>query len=122
MKTTINRLTLHLAEAGDYPAFAQLTRQTRMRIWRKTYAHLDEEKGTAELKDAIVAKFKRENSLDYQRDQILVSTGAKQTIYNLVMSVIDPGDEAIIPAPYWVSYPDIVMLADGVPVFAKLLQ
>jgi aspartate aminotransferase len=93
----------HIAEAGIEAIRKGITRYTPV-------------EGTAELKDAIVAKFKRENSLDYRRDQILVSTGAKQTIYNLVMSVIDPGDEAIIPAPYWVSYPDIVMLADGVPV------
>ena len=72
--------------------------------------------GTAELKDAIIGKFKRENGLDYRRNQILVSTGAKQTIYNLVMAALDPGDEAIIPAPYWVSYPDMVLLADGVPI------
>ena len=72
--------------------------------------------GNADLRDAIVAKFKRENGLDYKRAQTLVSTGAKQTIYNLIMAVINPGDEAVIPAPYWVSYPDMVLLADGVPV------
>ena len=72
--------------------------------------------GIPELKDAIIAKFKRDNGLNYERNQILVSTGAKQTIYNLCMAVLDSGDEAIIPAPYWVSYPDMVMLADGVPV------
>jgi aspartate aminotransferase len=72
--------------------------------------------GIPELKDAIAAKFRRDNRLEYTRPQILVSTGAKQTIFNMVMAVIDPGDEAIIPAPYWVSYPDIVLLADGVPV------
>ena len=72
--------------------------------------------GIAELKDAIAAKFRRDNGLEYSRPQILVSTGAKQTIYNMVMAVMDPGDEAVIPAPYWVSYPDIVLLADGVPV------
>src|SRR5205807_4521573 len=62
------------------------------------------------------AKFQRDNGLTYGRSQILVSSGAKQTLYNLVMAVIDPGDEAIVPAPYWVSYPDIVLLADGQPV------
>ncbi len=72
--------------------------------------------GINELKDAIIAKFKRDNGIDYQRTQILVSTGAKQTIYNLCTAVLDPGDEAVIPAPYWVSYPDMVMLADGLPV------
>jgi aspartate aminotransferase len=72
--------------------------------------------GTPELKDAISAKFERDNGLTYARNQILVSSGAKQTIYNLCMAVLDPGDEAIIPSPYWVSYPDMVMLADGLPV------
>jgi aspartate aminotransferase len=77
------------------------------------YTNVD---GINELKDAIIAKFQRDNGIRYERPQILVSSGAKQTIYNLCMAVLDPGDEAIIPAPYWVSYPDMVMLADGLPV------
>src|SRR6185503_12236760 len=72
--------------------------------------------GIVELKDAIIEKFKRDNQINYERNQILVSSGAKQTIYNLCMAVLDPGDEAVIPAPYWVSYPDMVLLADGLPV------
>lgn len=72
--------------------------------------------GMPELKDAIRAKFARDNGLTYERNQILVSTGAKQTLFNLCMAVVDPGDEVVIPAPYWVSYPDMVMLADGLPV------
>lgn len=72
--------------------------------------------GIPELKDALIAKFERDNGLRYERNQVLVSTGAKQTLYNLCMAVLDPGDEAIIPSPYWVSYPDMVMLADGLPV------
>jgi aspartate aminotransferase len=72
--------------------------------------------GINELKDAIIAKFKRDNGISYERAQILVSTGAKQTLFNLCMAVLDAGDEVIIPAPYWVSYPDMVMLADGIPV------
>jgi aspartate aminotransferase len=72
--------------------------------------------GAPELKDAIIAKFQRDNGLSYQRNQVLVSTGAKQTLFNLCMAVVNPGDEVIIPAPYWVSYPDMVMLADGLPV------
>ncbi len=83
---------------------------------RKGFTRYTPVEGNADLKDAIIAKFKRENGIDYKRNQIIVSTGAKQTIYNLIMAVINPGDEAVIPAPYWVSYPDIVMLADGVPV------
>jgi aspartate aminotransferase len=73
--------------------------------------------GTAELKDAIIAKFKRDNRLSYERAQIVVSSGAKQTCFNVCAAVLDPGDECIIPAPYWVSYPDMALLADGVPVF-----
>ncbi|MCA8906850.1 MAG: aspartate transaminase [Rhodospirillaceae bacterium] len=72
--------------------------------------------GTPALKDAIVAKFKRENGLDYTRDQITVGTGGKQVIYNAMVATLDPGDEVIIPAPYWVSYPDMVLLAGGEPV------
>jgi aspartate aminotransferase len=72
--------------------------------------------GTAELKDAIIAKFKRDNALDYERSQILVSSGAKQTCFNACAALLDPGDECVIPAPYWVSYPDMALLADGVPV------
>ncbi|HVC30279.1 MAG TPA: pyridoxal phosphate-dependent aminotransferase [Steroidobacteraceae bacterium] len=72
--------------------------------------------GTNELKDAIIAKFARDNGIQYERSQVLVSSGAKQTIFNLCMAVLDRDDEAIIPAPYWVSYPDMVLLADGQPV------
>ncbi|HYC37678.1 MAG TPA: pyridoxal phosphate-dependent aminotransferase [Usitatibacter sp.] len=73
--------------------------------------------GTPSLKKAIVAKFKRENGLEYSERQILVSCGGKQTSFNLCMALLNPGDEAIIPAPYWVSYPDMAMMADGKPVF-----
>jgi aspartate aminotransferase len=72
--------------------------------------------GTNELKDAIVAKFKRDNDLYYERNQIIVSSGAKQTCFNICSAVLDPGDECIIPAPYWVSYPDMAILADATPV------
>jgi aspartate aminotransferase len=72
--------------------------------------------GTPSLKAAVCAKFKRENGFDYTPDQVLVSCGGKQSFYNLCQSVIDPGDEVVIPAPYWVSYPDIVLLAGGAPV------
>jgi aspartate aminotransferase len=75
--------------------------------------------GTPALKQAIIAKFKRDNGLDYGPKQILVSCGGKQSFFNLVQAVIDPGDEVIIPAPYWVSYPDIVILADGKPVIVE---
>jgi len=73
--------------------------------------------GTPELKEAIVGKFQRENGLAYQANQVIVGTGGKQVIYNAIMATVSAGDEVIIPAPYWVSYPDIVNLADGEPVF-----
>jgi len=101
----------HIAEAGIEAIRKGITR----------YTVVD---GTPELKDAIIAKFKRENDLAYTRQQIIVSCGAKQTCFNLCAAVLDPGDECIIPAPYWVSYPDMVLLADGKPVtvFAGLEQ
>lgn len=73
--------------------------------------------GTDELKDAIVAKLKQDNSLDYKRSQIVVSCGAKHTLYNLAQALFEEGDEVIIPSPYWVSYPDIVVLAGASPVY-----
>jgi aspartate aminotransferase len=75
--------------------------------------------GTPELKKAICAKFKRENNLEYKPSQITVGTGAKQVIYNALMATLDEGDEVVIPAPYWVSYPDMVALAGGTPVFVS---
>jgi aspartate aminotransferase len=72
--------------------------------------------GTPSLKRAIIAKFKHDNGLDYAADQILVSCGGKQSFYNLCQAMLNPGDEVIIPAPYWVSYPDMVLLAEGEPV------
>lgn len=78
--------------------------------------------GTADLKQAIINKFKRDNGFDYKANQILVSCGGKQSFYNLAQALINPGDEVIIPAPYWVSYPDMVLLADGVPVIIEAPQ
>jgi aspartate aminotransferase len=75
--------------------------------------------GTPALKKAIIAKFKQDNGLDYALDQILVSCGGKQSFYNLCQALLNPGDEVIIPAPYWVSYPDMVRLADGEPVIIQ---
>jgi len=75
--------------------------------------------GTASLKKAIIDKFKKDNNIDYAADQILVSSGGKQSFYNLAQAILDDGDEVIIPAPYWVSYPDMVLLTGGVPVIAK---
>lgn len=72
--------------------------------------------GTPGLKQAIIEKFRRDNNFEYTSDQILVSSGGKQSFYNLAQAILDPGDEVIIPAPYWVSYPDMSILAGGVPV------
>jgi aspartate aminotransferase len=94
---------LHIADAGVDAIRKGMTRYTAV-------------DGTAELKDAIIAKFKRDNELTYERNQILVSSGAKQTCFNVCAALLDPGDECVIPAPYWVSYPDMALLADGVPV------
>ncbi len=78
--------------------------------------------GIAPLKQAIVDKFKKDNGFDYQVNQVLVSCGGKQSFFNLTQALINPGDEVIIPAPYWVSYPDMVLLADGVPVVVETTQ
>ena len=78
--------------------------------------------GTDELKDAIINKLKTDNSLVYKRSQIVVSCGAKHSLYNLAQALFEPGDEVIIPAPYWVSYPDIVVLAGGTPVILNTLE
>jgi len=94
---------VHIADAGVEAIRNGFTRYTAV-------------DGTAELKDAIASKFKRENALTYERNQILVSSGAKQTCFNACAAMLDPGDECVIPAPYWVSYPDMALLADGVPV------
>ncbi|WP_405202711.1 pyridoxal phosphate-dependent aminotransferase [Dokdonia sp. LLG6352-1] len=75
--------------------------------------------GYVELKEAIITKFKRDNNLDYTLPQIVVSTGAKQSLANIALVCLDPGDEVILPCPYWVSYSDIVKIAEGVPVEVK---
>jgi aspartate aminotransferase len=94
---------VHIADAGVAAIRGGHTRYTSV-------------EGTNELKDAIIAKFRRDNGLEYARSQVLVSSGAKQTVFNLCAALLDPGDEAIIPAPYWVSYPDMVLIADGTPI------
>src|ERR1041384_247795 len=75
--------------------------------------------GIAELKEAVARKFRRENGLDYKTSQITVGAGGKQVLYNAFVATLDPGDEVIIPAPYWVSYPDMVLLAGAKPVIVQ---
>jgi aspartate aminotransferase len=86
-----------------------------IRAGKTKYTAVD---GTPDLKAAVAAKFARENGLEYRTEEISVASGGKQIIYNALMASLDPGDEVIVPAPYWVSYPDMVLLAGGVPVFA----
>jgi aspartate aminotransferase len=97
----------------DTPANIVEAAIAAMRRGETRYTAVD---GTPALKRAICAKFKRENGLDYAPNQISVGTGGKQVLYNALMATVNPGDEVIVPAPYWVSYPDIVLLCDGVPV------
>ena len=78
--------------------------------------------GTPSLKKAIIAKFKRDNGLDYELNQILVSSGGKQSFFNMALALLNEGDEVIIPAPYWVSYPDMVLVADAQPVILETTQ
>ena len=86
--------------------------QARIEAGKTKYTDVD---GIPELKAAIIAKFQRENGLTYKPTQIIVGTGGKQVLYNALMATINPGDEVIIPAPYWVSYPEMVLLAGGEP-------
>lgn len=100
----------------DTPDFIKDAAKAAMDAGQTKYTAVD---GTPALKDAIIAKFKRDNDLDYARDQITVGTGGKQVLYNALMATLNPGDEVIIPAPYWVSYPDMTLLAEGTPVIVE---
>jgi aspartate aminotransferase len=97
----------------DTPANIQEAAVAAMRRGETRYTNVD---GTPALKKAIQAKFARENALEYGLDEITVASGGKQIIYNAMIATLNPGDEVVIPAPFWVSYPDIVNLADGTPV------
>ncbi len=97
----------------DTPDFVKAAANKAIADGKTKYTNVD---GTPELKDAIIAKFKRDNNLEYSRDEINVGTGGKQVLYNALMATLNAGDEVIIPAPYWVSYPDMVLLAEGEPV------
>jgi len=100
----------------DTPDFVKDAAIEAIRKGQTKYTNVD---GTHELKTAIAGKFKRDNGLDYATDQISVNVGGKHTLFNALVATVDPGDEVIIPAPYWVSYPDIVAFAGGTPVFIK---
>ncbi|MBB5684392.1 pyridoxal phosphate-dependent aminotransferase [Sphingobium boeckii] len=100
----------------DTPDFVKEAAIKAIRDGQTKYTNVD---GTAELKDAIAAKFLRDNDLTYKASQISVNVGGKHTLFNALVASVDVGDEVIIPAPYWVSYPDIVNFAGGTPVFIK---
>ncbi len=97
----------------DTPEHIKAAAIEAIRAGRTKYTAVD---GIVELRQAICDKFQRDNGIEYQPGHVLVSCGAKQSIYNLAVALLGPGDEAIVPAPYWVSYPDIVLLADATPV------
>src|SRR2546423_14267692 len=97
----------------DTPANVKLAAIRAIEAGKTKYTDVG---GIPELKEAIIAKFQRENGLTYKPNQVIVGTGGKQVLYNALMATLNPGDEVIIPAPYWVSYPDMVMLAGGTPV------
>jgi aspartate aminotransferase len=103
----------------DTPAHIQEAAIAAMRRGETRYTVVD---GSPALKAAICAKFKRENDLDYKPNQISVGSGGKQVLFNALMATIDAGDEVIVPAPYWVTYPDIVSLCEGVPVVVNCPQ
>lgn len=102
----------------DTPDFIKDAAKAAMDAGDTKYTNVD---GTAELKDAIIQKFKRDNDLTYAPEQISVGTGGKQILFNALMASVNPGDEVIIPAPYWVSYPDMSLLAEGTPVIVDCL-
>jgi aspartate aminotransferase len=86
---------------------------------KKGYTRYTPASGINELKEAIVKKFKRDNNLNYKASNIMISTGAKQCLSNIFQAILNPGDEVIVPVPYWVSYPELIKLSDGVPVYVK---
>ncbi|MEP6347302.1 MAG: aminotransferase class I/II-fold pyridoxal phosphate-dependent enzyme, partial [Parasphingorhabdus sp.] len=97
----------------DTPDFVKDAAIKAIRDGETNYTPVD---GTMALKEAIVAKFARDNDLTYTPKQVSVNSGGKQSLFNALVATLDPGDEVIIPAPYWVSYPDIVNFAGGTPV------
>lgn len=99
----------------DTPDFVKEAAIQAIRDGKTKYTNVD---GTIELKQAIVAKFARDNNLAYTTDQVTVNVGGKHTLFNAIVASVNPGDEVVVPAPYWVSYPDVVQFAGGTPVIA----
>ncbi len=100
----------------DTPDFVKQAAVEAIQAGKTKYTNVD---GTAELKDAVIAKFRRDNGLAFERNQISINVGGKHTLFNAMVATVDPGDEVVIPAPYWVSYPDVVQFAGGTPVFVE---
>ena len=98
----------------DTPDFVKEAAIEAIRSGKTKYTNVD---GTPELKDAVIQKFKRDNGLDYTAQQVTINVGGKHTLFNAIVATVEAGDEVIIPAPYWVSYPDVVQFAGGTPVF-----
>jgi aspartate aminotransferase len=113
----IDVINLSLGEP-DFPT-PQVIKDAAKKAIDDDFSHYTHVSGYLELRQAVTQKFKRDNNLDFDADQIVVSTGAKQSIANAVLSIINPGDEIIIPVPYWVSYLDITKLAEGKPIFVE---
>jgi len=99
----------------DTPDFIKEAGIKAIRDGKTKYTNVD---GTPELKEAVQLKFKRDNALDYDINQITINAGGKHTLFNAMVATLDAGDEVVVPAPYWVSYPDVVLFAGGTPVFA----
>ncbi|WP_084582395.1 pyridoxal phosphate-dependent aminotransferase [Sphingomonas azotifigens] len=98
----------------DTPEFVKEAAIQAIRDGKTKYTNVD---GTPELKEAVIAKFKRDNGLDYTAQQITINVGGKHTLFNAIVATVEAGDEVIVPAPYWVSYPDVIQFAGGTPVF-----
>lgn len=110
----VDIISLSLGEPDfDTPDFIK---EAAISAIENNYTHYPPVNGYLEVREAISKKFKRDNNLDYTADQIVVSTGAKQSIANVILSIINPGDEVLLPAPYWVSYSEMVKVAGGIPV------
>ena len=113
----IDIINLSLGEPDfDTP---QIIKDAAKQAIDENFSHYTDVSGYIELRESISKKFKRDNHLDYSAEQIVVSTGAKQSIANVILAMINPGDEVIVPAPYWVSYIELIKLAEGLPVIIK---
>ena len=113
----IDVINLSIGEP-DFPT-PQIIKEAAKKAIDEDFSHYTPVSGYLELRQAIAEKFKRDNALDFEADQIVVSTGAKQSIANAVLSIINPGDEVIVPVPYWVSYLEIIKLAEGNSVLVE---